>query len=137
VTALRRYVFNNEVSTPPEQASDDVGDPVDVDFKTVIEKAAVDVIAAHYAEQGFALISREKDNLGWDLEARRGSILLRLEVKGLSGIAPVVEVTPNEYTAMKSKRYRTSYRVCIVSKPHKPKRPKSGFATTIRGSESG
>ena len=58
------------------------------------------------------------------IEARRGSILLRLEVKGLSGINPVVEVTPNEYAAMTSKKYRTSYRVCIVSKPHKPNEAK-------------
>jgi Domain of unknown function (DUF3883) len=124
VTALRRYVFDNQVTTPPEQTSDDVGHPVDVDFKAMIEKAAVDIIVAHYAKQGFAVNSREKDNIGWDLEARRGSILLRLEVKGLSGIDPAVEVTPNEYAAMTSKKYRTSYRVCIVSRPHKPKETK-------------
>ena len=72
VTALRRYVFDDEVVTP-QPPSDDVGEPVDVDFKAIIEKGAVDIIAAHYAEQGFDVISREKDNLGWALRPGAGA----------------------------------------------------------------
>jgi hypothetical protein len=61
------------------------------------------------------LTSFEADNIGWDLEARQGRATLRLEVKGLSGDAAVVEVTPNEYKAMISQSDRATYRLCIVT----------------------
>jgi hypothetical protein len=47
------------------------------------------------------------------LEARKGRRTLHVEVKGLSGHAAVVEVTPNEYKAMITRRQ--SYQLCIVS----------------------
>jgi hypothetical protein len=78
-----------------------------------IEIAAVKHTTNHFEGLGFDVDSIEKDNLGWDLVAVRGKRELRLEVKGLSGSQLVVELTPNEFAAMKS--HRDSYRVCIVS----------------------
>jgi hypothetical protein len=44
---------------------------------------------------------RQKDNCGWDLEFPRDGRTLCVEVKGLSDCELAVELSPNEYTAMK------------------------------------
>ncbi len=44
---------------------------------------------------------RQKDNCGWDLEYMQAGRSLCVEVKGLSGAALGVELSPNEYAAMK------------------------------------
>lgn len=78
-----------------------------------VERIAVEVVAAHFGSLGYAVTSVERDNLGWDLNATTGRRELRLEVKGLSGSRVAVELTPNEYAAMRA--HRDSYRLCIVS----------------------
>lgn len=59
-----------------------------------------------------------RDNLGWDITATaQGKPELRIEVKGLSGMTPVVEVTPNEFGAMNAADHRGDdirYVVAIV-----------------------
>jgi Domain of unknown function (DUF3883) len=60
----------------------------------------------------------EKDNLGWDLEARReGEKVLHLEVKGLLGNELQVGLTPREYRAFKAHAESTmaNYRLCVVT----------------------
>jgi len=47
------------------------------------------------------------------LLATRGNRQLRLEVKGLAGSEICVELTPNEYAAMRKWRY--TYHVCVVT----------------------
>ncbi len=56
--------------------------------------------------EGAIDVSRE--NKGWDIEGREAGKRVLVEVKGLSGPAISVELTPNEYKAMKreTKRYR-------------------------------
>jgi hypothetical protein len=78
-----------------------------------VEQAAVQVTTAHFARLGYTVDSVEKDNVGWDLDATRGRRALKLEVKGLSGSQVVVDLTPNEYAAMKD--YPDTYRVCVVT----------------------
>jgi hypothetical protein len=78
-----------------------------------VEQAAIEATISKFKSLGYAIKSVEKDNVGWDLEATLDRRLLRLEVKGLSGCQTVVELTPNEYLAMKS--YRDTYRVCVVT----------------------
>jgi hypothetical protein len=78
-----------------------------------VEDAAVEETRRHFTEKGYIVDSFEKDNVGWDLEAKKGRILLRLEVKGLSGSEICVELTPNEYRKME--QHRDSYQICIVT----------------------
>lgn len=91
------------------------GMSVDPEHRKKVEEAAVRRVTKHYEDLGYGVQSYETDNVGWDLEARCGALLLRLEVKGLSGAEPLVEVTPNEYDKMTSSATRASYRVCIVT----------------------
>jgi hypothetical protein len=81
--------------------------------KHLIERQAVDLVITHYADLGYEVTSVEKDNVGWDLEARLDDRLLRLEVKGLSQQNVLVELTANEYQQMN--RHRESYRICVVT----------------------
>ena len=78
-----------------------------------VEEVAVEMTTQHYMQLGYAVQSVEGDNIGWDLTATLDRRTLRLEVKGLSAITGSVELTPNEYAAMR--RYQDSYRICIVT----------------------
>lgn len=79
-----------------------------------VEEAAITVVSTHYTtKHGYTIKSREVENLGYDLDAARDGVVLRLEVKGLSGKVVNVQLTPNEYKAF-SKR-APDYRLCIVT----------------------
>jgi hypothetical protein len=78
-----------------------------------VETAACGIVWRHFDELGYTIKSVEKDNLGWDFEASLGAITLLIEVKGLSGAQRRVEVTPNEYKALKATDQ--AYRLAIVS----------------------
>jgi hypothetical protein len=90
---------------PPRQP-----DPL---LRLKVEEAAIQATTQHYRRLGYEVDSFEMDNIGWDLEARLGVIVLRLEVKGLSGSEIVVELTPNEYAMMA--RHQASYRLCVLT----------------------
>ena len=89
-------------------------------LRAKVEAAAVKRVAAHYGSKNFIWRSVEKDNVGWDIEVTRGDVTLLVEVKGCSGANAVVEVTPNEYRAMREKR--DNYRVAIVTEALKGSR---------------
>jgi hypothetical protein len=90
---------------PPHQP-----DPL---LRQKVEKIAVETTTKHFTRLGYTVDSVEQDNIGWDLNAVSGKRELKLEVKGLSGEQIVVELTPNEYKAMKT--HTASYRICVVT----------------------
>jgi hypothetical protein len=81
--------------------------------KLKIEKSAIDLAWNHFESLGYTLRSVEKDNLGWDLEATLGGVVLKVEVKGLSGSAFSIGLTPNEFLAFSSKD--DLYRLVVVT----------------------
>ena len=78
-----------------------------------VEKAAINTTTRHFENISYTVKSVEKDNVGWDLEATRGKTNLLIEVKGLSGEALSVELTPNEYHCLDKKE--DNYRLCVVT----------------------
>lgn len=98
---------------PPRIPGGGGGRQPDPLLRQKVEKAAIEKTTTHYGGIGYQVDSVEKDNVGWDLEAVSGQIMLRLEVKGLSGTELCVELTPNEYSKMRA--YRKSYRICVVT----------------------
>ena len=80
--------------------------------RKAVEKAAVRCAKRHYIALGYSVDSREDENVGWDLDATRGDVVLRVEVKGWSGNTGLSELTPNEYD--KCNTERDNYRICIV-----------------------
>lgn len=85
----------------------------DPEHNSKVEKAAVNFVWEYYEELGYTLNSVEKDNAGWDLEASQNKTKLRIEVKGLSGKNPNIELSPNEYQAFSTNHH--DYRLVIVT----------------------
>ena len=85
---------------------------VDIEARKKIEEAAIKYVTKEYQSRGYNITSREKDNVGWDLDAECGRIHLKLEVKGLASNTISVHVTSNEYEKMCDDR--KNYRLCVV-----------------------
>ena len=75
--------------------------------------SAVETVIEHFENLDYIVISKEKDNVGWDLEATNNKGTLLLEVKGLSGKTVSIELSPNEY--QKSNENKKQYKLCIVT----------------------
>ena len=101
------------VSGKPRKIIGQRSQKTDPEKNAKVEKAAINAVIKKYQQQGYIVESVEKDNLGWDLEATLGKRKLLIEVKGLSGTAQIVELTPNEFRAFEEKN--ELYRLCIVS----------------------
>jgi hypothetical protein len=78
-----------------------------------VERAAVELVWTYYEKLGYNLTSVEKDNFGWDLEASLNKTKLRIEVKGLSGSRPNIELSPNEFKAWSEAHHL--YRLAVVT----------------------
>ena len=87
---------------------------INVEAKKLVEDTAVKIVTEIYKRRGYKVLSVEKENLGWDLEARKDKVILHIEVKGLANEEISVHITPNEYLKMQSKD-NANYRLCIVT----------------------
>ncbi len=80
-----------------------------------VEAAAIAFVRSWLGEE---TRDRQRDNCGWDLECTQVGRSLCVEVKGLSGSALAVELSPNEYAAMKRAMNESfsegQYRLAIV-----------------------
>ena len=85
----------------------------DADHNRLIEQTAVKHCWDFFAGQGYQVTSVEKDNVGWDLEARKEDTTLKLEVKGLTGESLRVGLSPNEFRAFLEKDPK--YRLAVVA----------------------
>jgi len=91
----------------------------DAAARTRIEAAAMAIAASYYSDprRRGRVTDVSDQNKGWDLEvtAPDEDAILKGEVKGLSGTAVAVELTPNEYRAMCSPAHREDHVVFIVT----------------------
>lgn len=88
----------------------------DSELRRKIESIAVGLAEKYYSspEQGSRVVtSVELLAKGWDLEAQGPDDTLLIEVKGTSRDEPVVELTPNEYGAMR--RHKRHWALFIVA----------------------
>jgi len=116
VAKLRRYIAASSKgsSTAKRAPQKKSGWPAvtDKDLITQIEQAAISATSAFFRKEGYEVISVEKDNRGWDLEATKDRECLLIEVKGHIGNVIQFELTPNEYTQLQANNL--AYRVCVV-----------------------
>ena len=75
--------------------------------------AAVTFVTKEYQKLGYKVTSREKENIGWDLDAEKNGIKLKLEVKGLAQSQVSVRISENEYKSMLANK--KDYRLCVVT----------------------
>lgn len=113
VKQFRKDVVEYVISGSVKRSVNKTNFKVNVEARKEVETEAVNFVIKNYKKLGYAVISVEKDNLGWDLEARKERELLHIEVKGLAGEEVSVRLTPNEYSKMKALDY--SYRLCVVT----------------------
>lgn len=79
-----------------------------------VEKAAIDFVWKHFESRRHTMTDRQKDNVGYDLEAVSGRTKLLLEVKGTSGTTPYAYITANEL-AKASGPSGGDWRICMVT----------------------
>ena len=116
VVRLRRYIASSSkgssaTTTLPMKKTGRRAAP-DKDQITQIEQAAIYATVAYFEKRGYKVVSVEKDNRGWDLEATKNGEYLLIEVKGHIGNVIQFELTPNEYAQLQANS--SSYRVCVV-----------------------
>lgn len=116
VTRLRKYIVSStkgsSATKNPPQKKSGWQTPPDKDLITQVEQAAISATSAYFRDDGYEIVSVEKDNRGWDLEATKNGECLLIEVKGHIGNVIQFELTPNEYAQLKANSLQ--YRVCVV-----------------------
>lgn len=85
----------------------------DIELNQRIEKSAVNTVIQYYEALGYNIIDRQKENIGWDLDAIKDDIELHLEVKGNASSDALARISRNEYKAMLANR--ELYRLCVVT----------------------
>jgi len=85
----------------------------DAEKRKKVELAAMEATADYYVNLGWDVLDVHKENLGWDMEVKKGNEHLLLEIKGLSGNELTVELSPNEY--YHSIKHSKKFRVCIFN----------------------
>lgn len=86
------------------------GDP---DSNRQVEKAAVNRVCRILKRKGYSVVSREAEHVGYDLEAKRGSRVLHVEVKGVSGTELKFPITSGELTRAKED---PNFRLYVVTR---------------------
>ena len=112
VADILSYINNYQSNKQKKVASKTF--KVNVERNKKIENAAVKFVKNHYKRLGYNVISVEKENKGWDLEATKGRNTILIEVKGLSGSEISVRISRNEYEKMTANN-NSNYRLCVVT----------------------
>lgn len=82
-----------------------------------VEIAAINYVCKHFKKREFEVVSRERENLGWDLDVSKdGKIKYRLEVKGTSGSSQQFFLTANEKHSQSVEKWRLAIVVNALSK---------------------
>ncbi len=117
---IREYIGSDGQVVKPNKKRPNSWGKVDPEHRKKVENAAIDMVTEHYENLNYTVESVESQNFGWDLQAHKGDKFISIEVKGLSGSSPVVEVTPNELAqirAVEKKKFKGGvYRLAIVTK---------------------
>jgi hypothetical protein len=91
----------------------------DIEKRQRVEKTAIEAVGHYLEDAGYLIKSVEKDNLGYDLVAKRGQEILHVEVKGRSGVDVAAELSVNEFEYLSRyqniRNSKAHYRIAIVT----------------------
>jgi hypothetical protein len=93
---LESSMFTKELA---RSAGGGFGDP---ETNSLVEQAAVRKVTQILKRRGFKVSSRERERIGYDLEAKKGKTELHVEVKGVSGDGLQFLITQAEVAKAKS-----------------------------------
>lgn len=88
----------------------------DSETNKLVEQAAVRKVIRRLKQSGFTIHSRERDGVGYDLEATKGRTVLHVEVKGVSGELIQFPITRTEVRRAASD---PSFRLMVVTQARK------------------
>jgi len=100
------------------------GDP---ESNRLTERAAVRHVKSVFRDRGYLVSSREREQIGYDLDARKGRTKLHLEVKGVSGGLMQFPITRQE---LGRARRDPAFWLVAVTNARKPTRSMHEFAGT-------
>jgi hypothetical protein len=112
---LFRFIDSGGMAGPREAGAGKRGSKgwqLDPRKRKKIEDAAIKETICFYTDLGYTIKDRQDEHVGWDLEAKQGGSVLKLEVKGISSGEMNCELSANEFAHLK--KHRKDYRICIV-----------------------
>lgn len=110
-TLLKRIDDKPSVAAPEALRKSGAGFG-DAETNLLVERAAIRKVTRLLKQRGFVVTSRERDSIGYDLDARRGRTELHVEVKGVSGAPIQFPITRNEVSRATSD---PSFRLFVVT----------------------
>ncbi len=111
----KSYLTKNTDSgtnAPPQKGSHYSNHNLSSAERQEIESIAVQTTENDFKKNGYTVEDKQPDNCGWDLDCKKESEWLRVEVKGTQASAISFELTPNEFEKLKTNI--DSYRVSAV-----------------------
>ena len=85
----------------------------------VVEQAACKLLKKYFNRLGYEVVSREKENLGYDFDVTKNGETIHVEVKGVSGSMLKFPITANEIACA---RTDSKFRLAVVVEATTPKR---------------
>jgi hypothetical protein len=85
----------------------------------LVEQAACGTVRERFEKRGYKVISREKENLGYDFDVTRNGEAIHVEVKGVSGSILKFPITANEIACA---RTDSKFRLAIVTEARTPRK---------------
>lgn len=123
IARLRKTAIKNPGITFAPQDDVTEEDPLAIfgtaEHRAAVEKAAIEATTSHLQKGGFSVKSREKENIGFDLEATHNTDdkMLHIEVKGTSGKSEKFFITANEYRYSLNSAWRFALVTDALNKP--------------------
>lgn len=85
----------------------------------LVEKAACGEVRKHFVKRGYEVVSREKENVGYDFDVKKKDELIHVEVKGISGSVLKFPITANEVACSQTDK---KFKLAVVTEATTPKR---------------
>jgi hypothetical protein len=94
----------------------------------LVEQAACKAVCNHFTKRGYIIISREKENVGYDFDVTRKNEMIHVEVKGISGSALKFQITANEVACAKTD---SKFRLAVVTEATTPQKKVHFFSRKV------
>lgn len=110
---VENYIINYTLPEVEEDIKTTKTKNIDPEHNKLIELKAIECVTSYYKENGYQVKSVENLNLGFDLIIEKNKKIAYVEVKGNSLSQINIELSPNEYNALK--KYYKKYIIASVT----------------------
>jgi hypothetical protein len=107
-----------KLKTPPVAVKVSGGGFGKPEQNRLVEQSACKAVCSFFKKRGYKLVSREKENVGYDFDATKRSETLHVEVKGISGSLLRFPITANEVACAKTD---SKFRLAVITEATTPR----------------